>query len=293
MLDFRCLSDGFTLVSVTTANRGCKWWSLNQSLRDPTAHNSLIRMMTVMNDTMIHKGTNTPRTDPDCMRAAPRLILFGLIMMVLLARANPLLGQAFTDPGFEGYSVSAGSVLQPVSGPWTFANDAAVVRPFSPNVSNGTNTWSATFAPIEGQQYASTYAGLDSLRQTVTFASAGNYRISAFAAAPSGSITLPSAGGGTFPLVSSEFTFTLGGASIGNLNAIDPGSSWTLFSADFSISAPGDYQLGIRNTKIAPYFINYDNFAVQPVPEPSVVALVLLGGLLALPLKLKRKHKAD
>jgi hypothetical protein len=45
------------------------------------------------------------------------------------------------------------------------------------------------------------------------------------------------------------------------------------------VASPGNYQLGIRNTLAASYFINYDAFDVEPVPEPSAVIFGLLGAL--------------
>jgi hypothetical protein len=185
-------------------------------------------------------------------------------------------GQTFIDPGFESYAVNSGAFLQPSSGVWLFANDAGVVRPFAPNSSTGPlNTWSATFAPMEGQQYASTYAGADFLRQTLSFGAAGDYRLSVYAAAPGGTITIPSLG--TFTLGNGEFAFTLGNLAISSPHTVSAGASWSLFTVDFNIAAPGDYQLGVRNTAASPYFINYDAFAIHAVPEPSVGVLGLLG----------------
>jgi len=186
-------------------------------------------------------------------------------------------GQVLVDGGFESYAVNSGGFVQPVSGPWLFANDAGVVEPFAPNSSGGAlNTWSATFAPVEGQQYASTYAALDSLRQVVSFTTAGLYRMSVSAAGPSGSLTIPSVG--TFTLGDGEFTFLFDNTPVGSLQTVSAGSSWSLFSADFTVTAPGDYQVGVRNTRSAPYFINYDAFAVEPVPEPAVLQLALALG---------------
>jgi hypothetical protein len=196
----------------------------------------------------------------------------------VLSFVATLHGQVFTDPGFESYAVNPGGFVQPTSGAWLFGNDAGVVEPPAPNSSTGPgDTWSATFAPIDGQQYASTYAGVDTIRQVVAFGAAGNYRLSAYAAAPNGSLTIPSVG--TFTLGSGEFTFTLANASIGSLHTVPAGAGWSLFTADLTIATPGNYELGVRNTMAATYFINYDAFAIQPVPEPSTVALGLLGAL--------------
>jgi hypothetical protein len=204
---------------------------------------------------------------------APTTLLAGIA-----ACALNLHGQVFTDPGFENYSVASGGFVQPASGPWLFGNDAGVVEPPAPNSSTGPlNTWSATFAPVAGLQYASTYAGSDTLRQLVSFSAAGDYRLSVYAAAPTGVLTIPAVG--TLTLGGGEFTFTLGNAAIGSLHPVTAGTSWGLFTADFTIAAPGAYQLGIRNTLPAPYFINYDAFTLQPVPEPSTMALALVGAL--------------
>ncbi len=185
--------------------------------------------------------------------------------------------QGFTDPGFESYSVSAGQFSRPDTGPWTFVNDAAVVRPYAGNSSLGPlSTWSATFTAPEGQQYASTYAGLDSIVQTVTFSTPGQYRISAVAAAPSGSVMVPPATQ-PGPLVQGSFYFILAGAQIGSTHTLDPGTTWQPYSAQFVISQPGDYSLGVRNAGAASYFINYDNFSIQVVPEPAMGTLCVLG----------------
>ena len=204
---------------------------------------------------------------------------FLVLMMAAIASSESMAhAQMLSDPGFESYAVSSGGFVRPVSGPWLFANDAGVVEPFAGNSSTALlNTWSAMFAPVEGQQYASTYAILDSLRQVVSFAAAGDYRISVYAAAPSGSLTVPSVG--TFTLGSGEFTFLFGNTPIGSLHPVPDGSSWSVFSADFNVPTPGDYEVGVRNTRVAPYFINYDGFAVEPVPEPTVFQLTLALGV--------------
>lgn len=183
-------------------------------------------------------------------------------------------GQAFVDPGFESYAVGSGGFLKPASGPWVFGNDAGVVEPFAPSSSTGPlNTWSATFLALEGQQYVSTYAAGDTVRQALSFASPGAYKLSVYAAAPSGTVTIPTVA--TLTLVDGEFTFTLNNAAFGSLNTVALGSNWALYSAVVTIGAPGTYDLGVRNTKGAPYFINYDAFAIEPVPEPAAGRLLL------------------
>jgi len=223
--------------------------------------------------------------------AAWRPMLRFILHAAILVHCLPVPAQVLTDPSFENYAVTNGGFVQPATGPWVFGNDAGVVEPPAPNSSTGPlNTWSALFAPVDGQQYVSTYAGADTLRQLVSFGAAGDYRLSVFAAAPSGTLAIP--GVGMFALGSGEFTFTLGNTAIGSVHLVPVGNSWGVYTAEFNIPAPGSYQLGIRNTLAASYFINYDAFAIQPVPEPASVALVLLG-VLGLSLRGKRRHDAS
>ncbi len=195
------------------------------------------------------------------------------------------------DGGFESYAVTSGGFIQPATGPWLFANDAGVVEPFAPNSSGGAlDTWSATFAPVEGQQYASTYAALDSLRQAVSFTEPGAYSISVYAAAPSGSVTIPSVG--TLTLGEGEFTFLFDNMPVGSLQPVTAGAGWSSFSADFTVGAPGDYSVGVRNTRSASYFINFDVFSVDAVPEPTVLQLcVSLGAGAFLLSAFKRRER--
>jgi hypothetical protein len=214
----------------------------------------------------------------------------GLIALFAISWPNISSGQILIDPGFEQYAVSAGGFIKPVTGPWSFVNDAGVVEPPAPNSSTGPlNTWSATFAAIEGEQYPSTYAGGDTIRQSVSFGAAGDYRVSAYAAAPSGSVTIPPAD--PFTLGNGQFSFTLGNAAIGTPFTIAPGSDWSLFTADFTIASPGDYQIGIRNNTTAPYFINYDAFQIVPVPEPTFWQLMLSAGMAVVALHALRKAR--
>lgn len=208
----------------------------------------------------------------------PRLC-FVLAAVCFLAFTPHSFGQVLTDPGFESYAVSAGQFVRPAAGAWSFVNDAGVVEPFAGNSSTGTlNTWSATLPAYEGAQYASTYASLDSIRQTVVFSSAGDYEISVFAASPAGSLTIPGVGNST--LVDGEFTFALGNAAVGATHVVDAGGAWERYSATLSIPAAGNYQLGIRNTLAAAYFINYDAFSIRSVPEPSTLGLGVVAVLL-------------
>jgi hypothetical protein len=201
-----------------------------------------------------------------------------VVICFLTLPVDALNGAGFIDPGFENYVLSSGDFLKPATGPWLFGvnTDAGVVEPYSPNSSTGPlDTWSATFAPHEGQQYASTYAGNDTIRQEVSFGAAGVYMISAYAAAPNGSVTIPSVG--TLLLEDGEFAFTLDNVGIGSSHVVPKGSSWNSYSAVFNIDSPGNYKLGIRTSKSAPYFINFDSFAIQSVPEPSVFVLFGMG----------------
>ena len=221
-------------------------------------------------------------------RGTAALLLFAALA-ALASHPASARGQAFSDPGFESYSVASGQFVKPATGVWAFVNDAGVVEPFAGNSSTGPlNTWSATLAAPQGQQYASTYAGSDTIRQLVTFASAGDYEISVFAAAPSGSLTIP--GVFTSNVVDGQFVFTLGNTPIGATHSVEAGGNWSQYAAMFAIPAPGNYQLGIRNTLSAVYFVNYDAFAIHSVPEPSTLALGL-GGALLLAARLRRRRR--
>ncbi|MBE7500197.1 MAG: hypothetical protein HS113_07805 [Verrucomicrobiales bacterium] len=130
--------------------------------------------------------------------------------VTLLVAAPVIHAAALVDPGFETYAVEPGTFVRPASGPWSFDNDAAVVKPFAPPTSTGSfNTWSAALSPWEGEQYASTYAGGDRLQQTVTFDAPGVFELSVYAAAPAGTLTLP--GIATVTLGDGEFRFTIDG----------------------------------------------------------------------------------
>jgi hypothetical protein len=207
-----------------------------------------------------------------------KLCLLAAAIVAVSLASTAVAGQFFTDPGFENYAVEPGQFVRPASGPWSFTNDASVVEPFAPNSSNGVlSTWSATFAPVEGQQYASTYAGSDTIRQSVALAAAGDYQLSVFATAPDGTVTIP--GVGTFTLGDGQFTFTLGNAAIGGTQVVEAGAGWGFYTADFTVASPGNYLLGVRSTLADTYFINYDSFDVRFVPEPSALALAVGGGL--------------
>lgn len=114
------------------------------------------------------------------------------------------------------------------------------------------------------------------LAETVSeFYAAGNYVMSVYAAAPDGSVTIP--GVGTLALNDGDFVFRLNNTSIGGTHTVPAGSSWNLYSVAFAISTPGSYDLGILNSPNGPYFINYDAFSIQQVPETSAVAMIGLG----------------
>lgn len=210
----------------------------------------------------------------------PRLVDMRMTIAAICLLALPLRvshGADFVDPGFESYTVSAGEFVKPTSGSWLFGanTDAGVVEPYSPNSSNGPlDTWSATLVAHEGQQYASTYAGGDTIRQRVMFGAVGDYWISVYAAAPDGSVTIPSVG--TLPLVDGEFTFTLESIPFSTPRIVPKGSSWSLYRVLLSIGEPAPYTIGIANTRTAAYFINYDSFSIQPVPEPSTMAVLAM-----------------
>jgi hypothetical protein len=206
----------------------------------------------------------------------------GLLALVLFCNLGPAVVRAdlLADPGFESYAVTGGGFLKPTSGPWTFTNDAGIVEPYSPNSSTGVlNTWSATFSAFQGQQYASTYAAMDNLRQMVSFSEAGDYRISVCAAAPDGSVTIPLVG--TMSLGDGAFTFTLANTAIGDVHTVTKGSGWALYEAAFSIDKPGDYLLGVQNRGESSYFVNYDAFALRSVPEPCAFSMLAILGAVA------------
>ena len=109
------------------------------------------------------------------------------------------------------------------------------------------------------------------------------------AAAPSGSLTIPSVG--TITLEEGQFTFLFKNAPVGELHTIPAGSSWNLFMAEFTVASPGDYEVGVRNTRVGPDFINYDAFVVEAVPEPTLPQLSLALGVAAVLMTLRRRRR--
>ena len=202
--------------------------------------------------------------------------LFAGIM--LLGIASSVHAVTISDPGFESYNVASGGFTK-AAGPWGFSNDAGVVEPFSPNSSNGVlDTWSATFAAFEGEQYASTYAGLDTITQSVNVTAGGTYIFKIYAAAPDGTVLIPP-NVDPSTLTTGLFSFTLDSSSLGSFS-IDPGTDWTEYSFTTTIAA-GVHAVGIVNTAAASYFINYDNFSLSQVPVPAA-AWLFGSGLLGL-----------
>jgi len=195
---------------------------------------------------------------------------------VCLCAGSTAHAQAILDPGFEQILVPSGDFLRPTTGAWTYVNDAGVVRP--PGRSTGTevfDTWSATRPAFEGAQYASTYAGSDTITQPVTFNRAGTYELSVMAFSPSGILEIPGNPGLFMPLERGEFSFQLGG-QVGPTWVVPLNSDWTRYATTFDVPAPGAYPVGIANTRSAVYFVNYDDFRITPVPEPSAAALVMM-----------------
>jgi hypothetical protein len=190
-----------------------------------------------------------------------------------------------TDPGFESVAVPAGGFSHAGDPAWTFVNDAGVTRPFTNPTSTGAlNTWSATFSPIEGSQYASTYALLDSIRQTVAIP-AGTYVLSVYAASPAGSVTIPPIG--TSQLVTGAFQLTFGAQS-GPIIEMPPGTDWLLSSATFVQSSAGSVAIGVRNSETAPYFVNYDAFTLELIPEPAAIMHFIIGACVVLHTRRRR-----
>jgi hypothetical protein len=176
------------------------------------------------------------------------------------------------DPGFESYVVSPGGYVKPGIGTWTFTNDAGVVEPIS---------WSATRPAFEGSQYASTYAGTDRISQSVSFDDPGWYQLSVKAFAPGGTLTIP----GVFTngaLVDGQFQFVFDNAAYGPMITVPMGQDWTAYSTFVNVSAAGLYRIGVDNALSDRYFINYDDFSVVSVPEPS--AVFGLGGVVLMAL---------
>jgi hypothetical protein len=203
------------------------------------------------------------------MTAIARAALLGIVLGMTSASTH---AQVVLDAGFEGYAVAPGGFVKPTTGVWTFTNDAGVVEPFSPNSSTGVlNTWSATRAAYQGQQYASTYAGGDSIRQPITFDTAGVYALSVRAFAPDGMVTF---GTDTVPVSDGQFRFVLD-VPVGPTFTVPAGSDWTLYSTQVTVAAPGVYNVGVNNSLIATYFVNYDDFRITVVPEPAAAGMML------------------
>jgi hypothetical protein len=210
-------------------------------------------------------------------------------MVLAIAWGSCLCGAAgavnLVDPGFESVVVASGGFSHTGNSAWTFTNDAGVVRPFTNPTSTGAlNTWSATFSPVEGSQYASTYAALDTIRQTASLAP-GSYVLSVSAAAPSGSITIPPFA--AMPLVTGGFQLTFGAQSSPTIN-MPPGTDWQTYSATFVLNSPGNIAVGIRNPVTASYFINYDDITLTRIPEPAAWLLGSVGSLA--PLRCRRRR---
>lgn len=198
--------------------------------------------------------------------------------MVVGAAGVVMGGVVVSDGGFEGYSVAAGGFVKPASGIWSFANDAGVVRPYAPNSATALLfTWSATRNAYEGQQYASTYAGSDMITQDAAFPAAGKYELSVEAFAPGGTITIPDVLYNC-PLTDGAFRFRFDHVNVGLVQTVSMNSDWTRYSTIVDVPAAGTYEVGVLNTATAPYFINYDAFAVQSIPEPATAGTLLVLG---------------
>lgn len=195
---------------------------------------------------------------------------------------GPAMAQVLSDPGFEAIPVGTGMYVRPRTGVWMYENDAAIVRPYAPNTSLATfQTWSATFAPIEGEQYACTYAGGDRISQYVTFPHPGTFELAVWAAAPSGTLT---DGDETRPLVQAAFRFVFSGIDAGPVFTLEPGTGWTRFSTMVEVTAPITLAVGVHNQYLASYFIHYDGFSV---PAPSAIAAL---GVALLPCTRRRRQ---
>jgi hypothetical protein len=208
-------------------------------------------------------------------------LIWSLLQVALISTLGlrSTFAQVLVDPGFESYAVSSGGFLKPTTGAWVFRNDAGIVEPFSPSTSTAVlNTWSATLAPYEGMQYASSYAGGDWFDQEVFFPAAGQYLLSVYAASPSG--TLIQAGGAQ-QLVDGDFRFAVGGVVTGPTFTPPLDAGWARYRAVINIPAAGNRLVGFHTTKVASYFINFDAFSLTRVPEPASTALMLVGSAAA------------
>ena len=184
--------------------------------------------------------------------------------------------QTVADAGFEQVPVASGQFVK-VGGPWAYTNDAGIVRPFgSSTTTEPLNTWSATRDAFEGAQYASTYAGGDTITQPVTFDQPGVYELSVMAFSPAGIQEIPGNPGLYKPLGNGEFRFEFGGGPVGPTWVVPVGSEWTRYATTVDVTQPGTYPVGIANTRVDVYFVDYDAFRIAAVPEPSAAALLLL-----------------
>jgi len=191
------------------------------------------------------------------------------------------------NAGFENASISDGHYTSAGSAPWSFLQNSVVVDPFIAQTYDASGTTrAATYVPQEGEQYVSTYAGNGGVEQPITFDQPGLYRVSAYAASPSGSLFIVTpVVSGSFPMVEGEFRFRLGGVLFGETHHTPSGGPWTQFSSLLTIEAPTTKALGAKNTKGAVYFNYYDNFNIEyvgPIPEPmtgglGLVAIILVG----------------
>lgn len=138
----------------------------------------------------------------------------------------------------------------------------------------------------DGESFAITYAGLDSISQSILIPEAGTYEFSldwngieGFFTNSDGSVL--GSGTGVFRLFADT---AFGGGSRGEdvllsdaVTATTAGG-WETFTWSVDLPA-GEVLVGVENIELASYAIGFDNFRV--VPAPGAFGVVLAGGLLA------------
>jgi hypothetical protein len=206
------------------------------------------------------------------------------------------LAPPFVDAGFESYAVANGThrpqtvVDDP---PWNFRYpNAFVVDPtFAPKYQGIFDVQAASVAPFQGEQYVSTYAGAAGIGQILPFDYPGTYRVSAYAASPTGSLEIT--GAGTHVLVGGSFRFRVDNEIFGSTHFTTAGAGWQQYSSLIEIRAAGNHWVGVDNIASANYFLLYDSFSLESVdvvPEPGTSFLAALVAMMA---RRRRGRKPD
>lgn len=191
------------------------------------------------------------------------------ILTSFFALAMPSFGQTIPNGSFED------------STSWVLNNDAFI--PFS-SISHG-DSWATpvedrvqyTFledvSPIDGEHFAITYAGFDTLSQSIHILSDGTYHLSVYANAITGKSNTASS------IASPKFALTMGDHSATFKEKT--GDGWNIYTLSAYLTA-GQYDIQIENLTRGVYSIAYDNVVVAPasIPEPSSSLLFGLSGAL-------------